>query len=194
MDAVFFSSPSKFREWLVQHHETAAELLVGYYKVSTGKAGMTWSESVDEALCFGWIDGVRQTIDADRYQIRFTPRKPGSSWSNVNIKKVAALTEAGKMTPAGLAAFDSAKADKKGVYSYEKEKAAFPAPFEAVFRKHPEAWAYFENLAPSYRRTSIHWVMSAKQEATQRKRLEQLIAQSAAGTNPWKDNKYARKK
>lgn len=193
MDIVFFSSAADFRNWLAENHEKASEVRVGFYKVGSGKSNMTWSESVDEALCFGWIDGVRQTIDETAYQIRFTPRKPSSRWSQVNHAKMEALIKAGKMMPAGFAAYESAKTGGS-TYSYEKETAVFPEAFESLFRKNAAAWAYFEALAPSYRRTSVHWVMDAKQEATREKRLQQLIEMSASGTNPWKDNKYARKK
>lgn len=173
-----------------KNHAKQTELLVGFYKVGSGKPSMTWSQSVDEALCFGWIDGVRRSIDEDSYQIRFTQRKPSSIWSTVNIKKVEALTKQGLMQPAGLAIFEARKAGRSGIYAHEKSEALFTAAFLKLFKTNKKAWEYFQSLAPSYRKVSTHWVMSAKQAATQLKRLEQLIAESAAGTNQWKDNKY----
>ena len=151
---------------------------------------MTWTQSVDEALCFGWIDGVRKSIDKDSYQIRFTQRKPTSTWSAINIKKVEELTKQGLMKPAGLASFEKRKEHKSKIYSYEKDEAALTPGFKKQFCANKKAWAYFQSLAPSYKKISIHWVMSAKQEATRVKRLKALIADSAKGTNQWKDNKY----
>lgn len=190
MAPIFFASPTDFRNWLTQHHATETEVLVGFYKTGTGKMGLSWSESVDEALCFGWIDGVRKAVDAERYQIRFTPRKRGSIWSRVNIQKVALLTAQNRMQPAGIAAFEARQEAKSEVYAFEQETVALLPQIEAHFRKSKSAWRYFEALAPSYRKTAIHWVMSAKQEATRQKRLAELIADSAAGTNRWKDGKY----
>jgi uncharacterized protein YdeI (YjbR/CyaY-like superfamily) len=151
---------------------------------------MTWSQSVDEALCFGWIDGVRKSIDQDSYQIRFTQRKSTSIWSAINIKKIEVLTRQGLMQPAGLASFEKRSATKSNIYSYEKEEAEFTPNFIKQFKANKKAWDYFQALAPSYKKVSTHWVMSAKQETTRIKRLNQLIADSAAGTNQWKDNKY----
>jgi uncharacterized protein YdeI (YjbR/CyaY-like superfamily) len=193
MKPVFFSSPAAFRKWLEKHHSKKAELLVGFYKVGSGKPSMTWSESVDQALCFGWIDGVRRSLDKDSYTIRFTPRKSSSIWSAINIKKVEALQKAGLMTPAGLNAFNLRKAHRSKVYSYEKEAPALPDSFLEVFKANKKAWQYFSALAPSYRKTSIHWVMGAKQEPTRLKRLHKLISDSEAGTNTWKNNKYNKK-
>jgi uncharacterized protein YdeI (YjbR/CyaY-like superfamily) len=190
MEPIFFEKQSDFRKWLQKNHAKETELLVGFYKVGSGKPSMTWSQSVDEALCFGWIDGVRKSIDKDSYQIRFTQRKPNSIWSAVNIKKVAELKKQGLMQPAGLASFEKRTEAKSRLYSHENEEAALPPNFLRPFKANKKAWQYFESLAPSYRKVSIHWVMSAKQEATQAKRLNQLIAESAAGTNQWKDNKY----
>ncbi len=190
MAPIFFASPADFRNWLSHNHTTETEVLVGFYKTGTGKMGLSWSESVDEALCFGWIDGVRKAVDAERYQIRFTPRKRGSIWSRVNIRKVALLTAQNRMQPAGIAAFEARQEAKSEVYAFEQETVALLPQIEAHFRKSESAWRYFEALAPSYRKTAIHWVMSAKQEATRQKRLAELIADSAAGTNRWKDSKY----
>jgi uncharacterized protein YdeI (YjbR/CyaY-like superfamily) len=194
MKPTFFSSPSDFRKWLEKNHDKKTELLVGFYKVGSGKQNMTWSESVDQALCFGWIDGVRKSIDENSYTIRFTPRKPSSIWSAVNIKKINELTKQDLMHEAGLAAYNKRKDHKSAIYSFEKEEMKFSPTFEKQFKANKKAWKYFEALAPSYRKTSIHWVMSAKQEATQAKRLNSLIADSEAGTNQWKDNKYMKKK
>jgi uncharacterized protein YdeI (YjbR/CyaY-like superfamily) len=151
---------------------------------------MTWSESVDEALCFGWIDGVRKSIDKESYQIRFTQRKPTSIWSAINIKKVEELKKQGLMLLAGLASFEKRTEGKSRIYSYEKGEAELPQNFKKQFKTNKKAWDYFQSLAPSYRKVSTHWVMNAKQETTRLKRLNQLISESAAGTNQWKDNKY----
>ena len=142
---------------------------------------MTWSESVDQALCFGWIDGVRKSIDKDSYMIRFTPRRHGSIWSAVNIKKVEELTGQGLMHPAGLAAFGLRKEEKSRVYAYEQKTVKLSAEYEEKFRAHPQAWKFFQSLPPSYHKPAINWVMSAKQEATRLKRLDELIADSASG-------------
>ena len=154
---------------------------------------MTWPKSVDEALCFGWIDGVRTSIDKDSYQIRFTPRKPTSIWSAINIKKVEALTKQGLMQPAGLASFEKRKEERSKVYAFENDKVNFTAEFEKKFKANKKAWVYFQSLAASYKKVSKHWVMSAKQEITRLKRLHQLIEESEQGTNQWKDNKYNKK-
>jgi uncharacterized protein YdeI (YjbR/CyaY-like superfamily) len=190
MEPKFFSKPSAFRNWLEKNHNRKTELLVGFYKVGSGNPNMTWSQSVDEALCFGWIDGVRTSIDKDRYQIRFTPRKPTSIWSAVNIKKVEALTKQGLMHTAGLASFEKRTENRSKIYSFEKEEVKLSLSFIKQFKANKKAWIYFQSLAPSYKKVSTHWVMSAKQESTQLKRLYQLIADSEAGTNQWKDNKY----
>ena len=194
MKPTFFASASEFRKWLEKNHAKKTELLVGFYKVGSGKQNMTWSESVDQALCFGWIDGVRKSIDEHSYYIRFTPRKPSSIWSAVNIKKINELTKQGLMHEAGLSAYAKRKDHKSAIYSFEKEEMKLPPAFEKLFRANKKAWKFFESLAPSYRKTSVHWVMSAKQEATQAKRLQVLISDSEKGTNQWKDNKYMKKK
>lgn len=186
----FFTTPAAFRSWLQKNHNTATELVVGFYKVHTSKPTLTWSQSVDEALCFGWIDGVRTSIDEHSYQIRFTPRKPNSIWSAVNIKKVQQLGAQGLMQPAGMEAFNCRNQAKAGLYAHEKEEVKFAPLLEKQFKAHKVAWKYFEALPPGYRKSSVNWVMSAKQEATQLKRLQQLIAESEAGTNMFKDNKY----
>jgi len=190
MSPVFFAKQSDFRKWLVKNHEKETELIVGFYKVGSGKSSMTWSQSVDEALCFGWIDGVRKSIDAESYQIRFTQRKPKSIWSAVNVKKIEELTKLGLMYPAGITSFEKLKEHNSKIYSHGTCDVALSFDFEKKFKANKKAWTYFENLAPSYRKLSINWVMSAKQEATQLKRLEQLIEDSADGINQWKNNKY----
>jgi len=187
---VFFAKQADFRKWLQKNHKKEKELLVGFYKVGSGKPSMTWSESVDEALCFGWIDGVRRSIDNDSYQIRFTQRKPNSIWSAVNIKKVEELTRKGLMQPAGLESFEKRIESKSRIYSHEREEEELPQDFKKQFKANKKAWDYFQSLAPSYRKLSTHWVMSARQEVTRIKRLDQIISDSAAGTNRWKDNKY----
>src|SRR6188768_1901053 len=186
----FFSKPSDFRKWLQKNHKKETELIVGFYKVGSGKPSMTWPQSVDEALCFGWIDGVRKSIDKDCYQIRFTQRKPTSIWSANNIHKIEELTKQGLMQPAGLASFEKRKESKSKIYSYEKAEEVLAPNFIKQFKANKKAWDYFQALAPSYRKVSTHWVMSAKHETTRLKRLNQLISESAAGTNQWKDNKY----
>jgi uncharacterized protein YdeI (YjbR/CyaY-like superfamily) len=179
---IFFESPEEFYAWLEEHHESEREVYVGFYKQHTGRRAMSWSESVDQALCFGWIDGRANSIDEDRYMQRFTPRKPGSNWSKINIEKVAKLKEAGLMRPAGLAAFARRSDDKTGVYSFERdEEAALPPEYEERLRANPAAAEYFDARPPWYRRTATHWVVSAKREETRLRRLTQLIEDSAAG-------------
>ena len=186
----FFAKQSDFRKWLQKNHKKESELLVGLYKVDSGKPSMTWSQSVDEALCFGWIDGVRKSIDKDSYQIRFTRRKSTSIWSAINIKKIEGLTKQGLVQSAGLASFEKRTESKSKIYSYEKDKVDLTQDFKKQFKANKKAWTYFQSLAPSYRKVSAHWVMSAKQQMTKIKRLNQLISDSAAGTNQWKENKY----
>lgn len=179
MDATFFSTQDEFREWLERNHQTATELLVGFYKVGSSKMSMTWPESVDQALCFGWIDGIRKSIDKDSYSIRFTPRRRNSVWSEINIKKVEELASKNLMTPEGLRAFGFRKEDKSGIYSHENELTEFDTNYEKQFRENEEAWSFFEKQAPSYKKSIKHWVMTAKQEKTRLSRLEKLIEQSA---------------
>jgi len=177
---VYYATPAEWRTWLEEHHATEREHWVGFHRRGTGRPSLTWPESVDQALCFGWIDGVRKRVDDERYTIRFTPRKPASRWSLVNVARVAELTEAGLMHPAGRAAFEARTAE--GTYSYEqRDEAAFDPERERRFRAAAAAWAWFEAEAPGYRRTATHWVMSAKRDATRDRRLAALIADSAAG-------------
>lgn len=178
MIATFFASAEEFRYWLMANHQTASELIVGYYKVATGKPSMTWSESVDQALCFGWIDGVRRTIDAESYCIRFTPRRANSIWSGVNIKKVEQLTAEGLMQEAGILAFSKRKAEKSGIYSFEIEVQDLSEEYSNQFKTNTKAWAFFNSLAPSYKKNIVHWIMSAKQKSTQLSRLEKAISES----------------
>lgn len=176
MKPVFFASQDDFRKWLEKNHETAKDLLVGFWKVGTGKPSMTWSESVDQALCFGWIDGVRRSVDKEAYTIRFTPRRPKSVWSRINIDKVERLKKKGLMRPAGLAAHEKKEDHRAVIYSYENRPREFEPEQEKRFRKNKKAWKFFESLPPGYRRQMIYWVVSAKQEATRLGRLEKLIA------------------
>ena len=175
MEPFYFKNDNEFRDWLEANHEKAKEILVGFYKVGTDKHNMTWSQSVDQALCFGWIDGIRRSIDEERYCIRFTPRKPTSIWSEVNIKKVEDLKKKGLMKQPGLDAFNLRMDSKSGLYSYENEMARLSGNLEEIFRANERAWAFFEDQAPSYRKTRTRWVMSARQETTRLERLKKLI-------------------
>lgn len=190
MTATFFAKPSDFRKWLQKNHKKETELLVGFYKVGSSMPSITWPQSVDEALCFGWIDGVRSSIDKDSYQIRFTKRKPASIWSTINIKKVEALIQKGLMQPAGLASFEKRTAARSEIYAHETSTVKLSRDFEKQFIANKKAWQYFQALAASYKKNSTHWVMSAKQPGTRFKRLQELIACSEQGFNPFKDNKY----
>ncbi|WP_298923042.1 YdeI family protein [uncultured Ramlibacter sp.] len=180
--ARFFETPAQFRAWLTKNAKTATELVVGFHKKDSGRPSMSWSESVDEALCVGWIDGVRKRIDATSYQIRFTPRKPGSVWSAINIAKVAALEQAGRMKAAGRKAFAARSEAKSRIYSFEQAErlTELPPALAAVFRKHKEAWAFFQAQPPGYRHQMLWRVLSAKRETTQAARLDKLIAASQA--------------
>ncbi|HEX2081846.1 MAG TPA: YdeI/OmpD-associated family protein [Longimicrobium sp.] len=182
MNPTFFATPEEFRAWLQAHHETESELLVGFYKKGSGRPSITWPESVDEALCFGWIDGVRKSLGEDAYTIRFTPRKAKSVWSAVNIKRAGELIELGRMTPAGLRAFEARDDERSRIYAYEnRHKAVLDPALEERFRANEQAWNFFQAQPPGYRQTCIHWVISGKQEATRIRRLDQLIADSEAG-------------
>ncbi len=181
MNPHYFSSADKFHQWLEKHHATAAELLVGFYKKSSGKPSITYQEALDEALCFGWIDGIRKSVDESRYTIRFTPRKPRSNWSNVNTKRVNELIELGRMMPAGLAAFEARQAEKSGVYTYENRPRQLSPEYEKQFRTEKKAWEFFQSQATYYQRTASAWVMTAKQEETRLRRLATLIEDSEQG-------------
>jgi len=174
----FFVTSEDFRSWLEENHETSTELLVGYYKTGSGKQSMTWSESVDQALCFGWIDGVRKKLDEESYTIRFTPRRPKSIWSAVNIAKVEELKKKGMMHPAGIAAYEKRDEKRSRIYSFENETKELDPDLAKQFCANAKAWAFFEAQAPWYKRTCIHWIMTAKQEKTRLSRLEKLVAAS----------------
>jgi uncharacterized protein YdeI (YjbR/CyaY-like superfamily) len=181
-DPLYFRDAPAFRAWLAAHAHEASELLVGFHKVGSGRPSMSWSESVDQALCYGWIDGVRKRVDEERYTIRFTPRKAGSIWSAVNIDKIARLREQGLMTPAGEAAYARRLEARSRVYSHERETPAELAPEDlARFQAQPAAWAYFESCPPGYRRVMLHLIASAKKPETRAARLERLIEACAAG-------------
>lgn len=174
MNPRYFATSALFRQWIEKHHATKTELIVGYYKKASNIPSMTWSESVDEALCFGWIDGVRNAIDDKSYQIRFTPRRSNSMWSDVNLKKMEILTKQGLVTPAGVAMFDQ-RNEQSGL------AVILDTEYEAVIRANTKAWLYFESLAPSYKKGTIFWIMSAKRKATREKRLSITIESSEAG-------------
>ncbi|HYM79584.1 MAG TPA: YdeI/OmpD-associated family protein [Candidatus Dormibacteraeota bacterium] len=180
----FFPSPAHWRTWLENHHAETGELWVGLYKRDSGRPSITWPEAVDGALCFGWIDGIRKSIDAVSYKIRFTPRKPRSIWSAINIKRATELSKSGLMHPAGQAAFEKRDGDRSAIYAYEQRKTAkLPAAFEKEFRENSGAWKFFQSQPPWYRRTSTYWVISAKKEETRLKRLATLIGCSAQRQN-----------
>ncbi len=181
MKVKFFKTPSDFRKWLAAHHASETELWVGFYKKDSGKSSITWPQSVDEALCFGWIDGIRKNIDEVSYKIRFTPRKQRSTWSAVNIKRVPELTEQGLMKEAGLKAFAARQENRSGIYSYEQRSPELPAQYAKKLKKNAAAWKFFQAQPPSYRKAVNWWVVSAKQEETRLKRLDKLIDDSAAG-------------
>jgi uncharacterized protein YdeI (YjbR/CyaY-like superfamily) len=177
-----FRTPAEWRAWLRRHHRTASELVVRCAKVHAAHLGIGYAQALDEALCYGWIDGIRRGLDADGFSVRFTPRRPRSIWSRVNIAHVERLTRAGLMTRAGLAAFAAREDGRSGIYSFERGPAAFSPAYAKTFRSDPAAWAYFQGRPPGYRRTCVHWVMSAKREETRAKRLATLIECTAAGT------------
>jgi uncharacterized protein YdeI (YjbR/CyaY-like superfamily) len=178
----FFAEPADFRAWLEENHERESELLVGFHKKATERPSITWPEAVDEALCFGWIDGIRRSLGDESYTIRFTPRKPRSTWSAVNIERAHELVAEGRMRPAGLAAFEARTDDRSAIYAYEQRHGAKLAPDEErVFCANERAWTFFEAQPPSYRKTALWWVVSAKREETRARRLRTLIEDSANG-------------
>lgn len=181
MKPVFFKEAADFGRWLAKHHDTETELLVGFFKRESGKPSMTWPESVDEALCVGWIDAVRRRIDDASYTIRFTRRKPGSVWSAVNVAKIDALIAAGRVLPAGLAAYAHRKDEKTAIYAFEQKEVALSAEFEALFRRNKAAWTFFEKQPAWFRKRMCWHVMSAKKDETRLKRLEKLIVDSERG-------------
>ncbi len=173
--AIFFDDAEDFRAWLEANHESATELWMGLHKKHVEARGLRWAEAVREALCFGWIDSVVQRIDEDAVRQRWTPRKPGSSWSAININAVVELTEAGRMRPAGLAAFARRREDRSGIYSYENDERAWSDDYEAMLRADPRAAAFWDGATPSYRKVATSWVLTAKQEATRDKRMAELV-------------------
>jgi uncharacterized protein YdeI (YjbR/CyaY-like superfamily) len=177
---VYFESPAEFRKWLAAHHATAEELLVGFHKKGSGTPSITWPESVDQALCFGWIDGVRKRVDDTRYTIRFTPRRKRSTWSLINVNRVKELIAQKLMKPAGVKAFEAREEKKTGIYAYENRPTELDEAYAKTFRRDEAAWAFFQAQPPSYRKMASWWVTSAKQEETRRKRLARLMADSAA--------------
>ena len=182
MEPLYFESPAAWRRWLTDHHADTSELWVGFHKRATGKPSLTWPQSVDEALCFGWIDGLRKRIDADRYKIRFSPRRPGSIWSAVNVRRVAELTKRKRMRAAGRRAFKARREAKTAVYSFEqRDNPKMTPPLARKFKADAASWRFFTAQAPSYQRMMTWWVISAKQEVTQLRRLDILIAESARG-------------
>jgi len=181
VNLTFFATPADLRRWLEAHHGDAEELWVGLYKKASGRPSITWPQLVDELLCFGWIDGLRRSVDDVSYAIRITPRKPTSIWSDKNTERVGQLIDQGRMTPAGRAAFERRDPERSGVYSFEGEEPELGEAYEAELRANPAAWAFFQSQPPSYRKTATAWVVSAKREDTRRRRLATLIQDSANG-------------
>jgi uncharacterized protein YdeI (YjbR/CyaY-like superfamily) len=175
MEVTFFRTPADLRKWFDRHHASAKELWVGFYKKGAGKPSITWPESVDEALCVGWIDGIRKTVDDTSYKIRFSPRKPRSTWSSINIKRVRVLSKEGRMKPAGLKAFRARQENRSGIYSYEQRRDRLEEPYASLLKKDKAAWAAFEAERPYYRKMIGWWIVSAKKEETRLKRLDTLI-------------------
>ncbi len=181
-DVTYFADPDGFRAWLEEHHAARDALWVGYWKKATGKPSMTWEESVDVALCFGWIDGIRRSVDDEAYTIRFTPRRKGSIWSRRNVERYAVMLAEGRVAPAGAQAYAAREEEKTGVYSFERETPArLSREFEARFREREAAWADWEARPPGYRKRATHWVMSAKREETRERRFLQVVEDCAAG-------------
>lgn len=182
MKPLFFATPAALRAWFEKHHQTADEVIVGFYRKDSGKPSITWSESVDEALCFGWIDGVRRKVGEDSYSNRFTPRRPGSNWSAINIDKIAELTKLKRMQPAGIAAFAKRTEAKSRNYTYEQpDVGTFEKALEKTFKANKKAWTFFQAQPPYYRKLMTRWVGGARQEETRLRRLDKLIAASESG-------------
>ena len=177
----FFKNPEAFRKWLAANHDKSTELWVGYYKKETGKPTITWPESVEEALCYGWIDGIRKKFDEQSYMIRFTPRKPTSAWSTINMRNVDRLIKEERMQPAGMKAWEKRKEYRSGIYAYEQRSAELVEPYSSKFARHKKAWNFFQEQPPGYRKIMNWYIVSAKQEKTRLARLEILIAASAEG-------------
>lgn len=181
MKPKFFSTPSEFRKWLEKNHDSASELLVGFHKKDSGKKSVTYAEALDEALCFGWIDGVRKGMNETSYTIRFTPRKPRSIWSNVNVRHVERLKKEGRMHSAGLEAFEKRDPKRTGIYAFETRPQTLSPAYEKKFRQNNKAWKFFEAQPPYYKKLMIFRIMSGKKEETRLRRLEQLIEYSEKG-------------
>jgi len=181
MQPKFFTSPEKFREWLERNHDRETELLIGFHKKSSAKKSVTYAEALDEALCFGWIDGVRKNLNETSYTIRFTPRKPTSIWSNVNVKHVARLQKEGRMHRAGLEAYERRAPERTGIYSFENAPRELPPEYEKTFRQNKAAWKFFQEQPPGYKRLMVFRTVSAKKEETRLRRLKQLIESSEKG-------------
>jgi uncharacterized protein YdeI (YjbR/CyaY-like superfamily) len=194
-NVLFFDTPAEFRAWLETNHETADSQWVGFHKKASGRGGLTWNEAVLEALCFGWIDGQGAPIDEHSRAIRFSKRRSGSIWSTVNMRHMDNLLAAGKVSPAGIRAYEARRPDRIGVYSHDSGKADFPADLEARFRADGPAWDFWNRQPPSYRRQMTWWVISAKRDETRERRLTALISESAAGQrlNPFASSKAAAK-
>lgn len=180
-EPVFFEKEEEFGQWLNEHHSDTDELWVGYYKTKTGIPSITWPESVDRALCYGWIDGIRKSLDDQRYMIRFTPRRPSSIWSAVNLKRIKELIAEGRIQPSGLEVYQNRSKERSERYSYEQKKARLDEAFAAKFKENVQAWSFFQTLPPSTRKPSVWWVMSAKRQSTRERRLQTLIDCSAKG-------------
>lgn len=179
MEPKYFKTSAAMRAWLHKNHAKESELVAGYFKKGTGKKSITWPESVDEALCFGWIDGIRKRIDEERYTVRFTPRRKGSTWSAVNVGRVRALEAEGRMTDAGRTAFAARTESRTAVYSFESFQKEFDGDLLEMLRSDEAAWRVWQSRTPSYRKTHVHWLMSAKRDDTRRRRMEKLIASLA---------------
>jgi len=190
----FFKSPAELRAWFTEHHERVTEFHVGFHKRGSGKPSITWPESVDEALCVGWIDGVRRSIDDTSYMIRFTPRKKRSIWSAVNIKRVEELSKLGLMRPAGLKAFAVREERRSGIYAYEQRPVDVPEPYASRFKKDRAAWKFYQTMPPWYRKTTGWWIISAKKEETRLKRLAALMEHCRAGRKLPQYEKYQSKR
>lgn len=182
--AIYFESPAELRAWFERNHDSEPELSIGFYKKKTGRPSLTYQEALDEALCFGWIDNVRHSVDGERYRIRYTPRRRNSAWSEVNIARVKELTARGRMTPAGIAAFEAGTSGTSRGYSYEEKDRPLDAEHRRAFEANNKAWAFFQAQPASYRKAAQWWVMSAKREETRRSRLAQLIECSERGSRP----------
>ena len=190
----FFRSPAELRQWFEANHAIEVELWVGFYKKDTGKPSITWPESVDQALCFGWIDGIRKSIDEFSYKIRFTPRRPRSIWSAVNIRRAGDLIKLGLMHPKGIAAFEAREENRSGIYSYEQRSAELPDQYAKQLKKNKNAWEFYQTQLPGYRKAINWWILSAKTEETRLRRLSKLIEDSANGQTVAQYTRYKKPK